>query len=100
MCFSQLHVPDPKRTEIKELKKVIFVLEILWKDKLGINKTPKAHTVFNHVAFQFALFGGIADKAEDFVKKAHQLGKQLNHLTNQLPTGDYCSQQLIHIECM
>ena len=75
------------------------MLEQLW-NKIEINITPKAHVMFTHAVEQFEMFGGIADKVEDFIEKAHQLGKKLEYLTSRLPTNCYRRKQLIHINRM
>ena len=75
------------------------MLEQLW-NKIEINITPKAHVMFTHAVEQFEMFGGIADKVEDFIEKAHQLGKKLEYLTSCLPTNCYFCKQLIHINRM
>ena len=99
LSFSLLRIPAPTKDEIEEAKKTIFVLEQLW-NKIEINITPKAHVMFTHAVEQFEMFGGIADKVEDFIEKAHQLGKKLEYLTSRLPTNCYHRKQLIHINRM
>ena len=99
LSFSLLRTPAPTEDEINEARKAIFVLEKLWRN-LNINITPKAHVLFVHAVDQFEMFGGIADKVEDFVEKSHQLGKQLDHLTARMPKQCYRQQQLIHIKRM
>ena len=99
LSFSLLRIPAPTKDEIEEARKAVFVLEHLW-NKMEINITPKAHVMFTHAVEQFEMFGGIADKVEDFIEKAHQLGKKLEYLTSRLPTNCYRRRQLIHINRM
>ena len=99
LSFSLLRIPAPTKDEIKEARKAVFVLEHMW-NKVEINITPKAHVMFTHAVEQFEMFGGIADKVEDFIEKAHQLGKKLEYLTSRLPTNCYRRKQLIHINRM
>jgi hypothetical protein len=99
LVFSLLRVPAPNSYDIKNVKKAVARLEQLWR-KLGINETPKAHIMFKHTVQQYELFGGIADKAEDFVEKSHQVGKRLDYLTNRLPSGGYKRKQLLHFKRM
>ena len=97
VIFSLLRIPAPKEEEIKDLKEAIFVLEILWA-KMELSVTPKAHILFDHAVDQYVAFGGIADKVEDFVEKAHQHGKRLDALTTRMPAKCYRLQQLVHIK--
>ena len=68
--FSLLCIPGPNENEIDDIKENIIVLEKLWND-LNISVTPKAHVLFDHTLSQVIEFGGIADKVEDYVEKAH-----------------------------
>ena len=99
LLFSLLRIPAPTVNDIKNAKKTVAQLEQLWK-QLNISETPKAHIIFKHTVVQYEYFGGIADKAEDFVEKAHQIGKRLEYLTSRLPSGDYKRKQLIHFQRM
>lgn len=46
--------------------------------KLGLNITPKVHLMYKHVAMQMeTIEGGLGDKMEDWIEKAHQWGKRL-----------------------
>ena len=74
LLFSLLRVPAPTKHDIKNAKRAVAKLEQLWRT-LRMSETPKAHIIFKHTVQQYELFGGIADKVEDFVEKAHQVGK-------------------------
>ena len=99
LLFSLLRIPAPTENDIKNAKKAVARLEQLWRE-LNMSETPKAHIIFKHTVVQYEYFGGIADKAEDFIEKSHQTGKRLEYLTSRLPSGDYQRKQLLHFEKM
>ena len=99
LVFSLLRIPAPTKYDIKNAKKAVAKLEEIWRG-LNISETPKAHILFKHTVLQYELFGGIADKVEDFVEKSHQVGKRLEYLTSRLPSGDYQRKQHIHFQRM
>ena len=99
IVFATLRIPAPTDEEVQEAKEAIFVLETLWRN-LSLVITPKAHVLFEHTVEQFENFGGIADKVEDFVEKAHQEGKRLEHLTSRMPKQCYRQMQLVQIQRM
>ena len=82
--FSHLCILDPTTQEKKETTDAINVLKSIWHN-MNLNVTPKAHILFDHTMTQVHLLGGIADLAEDFVEKAHQTGKKLDHLVARMP---------------
>ena len=84
--FSGLRIISPVENKINNLQNAITVLESVWRE-LDLNITPKAHILFVHAVEQVRRFGGIADLVEDFIEKAHQTGKKLDHLVAQM-----CSQ--------
>ena len=96
IVFSKLRILDPSEVEIKEIGKAIKVLEGLWK-KLDLNITPKMHILTCHTLDQVIMFGGIADKVEDFVEKAHQIGKKLDHLVSRMSSQSFRQQELVKI---
>ena len=59
---------------------------MLWRT-VELSVTVKAHILFKHVVAQVKQFGGIADKVEDFVEKAHQDGRNLDELTKRMGTS-------------
>ena len=91
-----MRILDPSEVEIKEIGKAIKVLEGLWK-KLDLNITPKMHILTCHTLDQVIMFGGIADKVEDFVEKAHQMGKKLDHLVSRMSSQSFRQQELVKI---
>ena len=99
LVFSNLRIPSPNKDEIANVKESKYVMETMWRD-LELSITPKAHILFEHAIPQFEKYGGIADKVEDFVEKAHQEGKRMDHLTSRMPKQCYRQQQLIHIQRM
>ena len=96
VSFSMLRITAPKNVDIEETKKAVVVLEKMWKN-LKLSITPKAHIMFKHAVPQYELYGGLADKVEDFVEKAHQEGKRLEYLTSRIPSQCYEKQQLIQM---
>ena len=55
--------------------------------KLGLNiaQNPKAHLLFDgHLIEQVRLYGGLADKADDEIERAHQIHGKLDKLTCNL----------------
>jgi hypothetical protein len=45
---------------------------------LGLSITPKLHLMFKHVRWHMDnIKGGLGNKMEDWIKKLHQVGKQL-----------------------
>ena len=56
--------------------------------------------MFDHTLEQVIEFGGIADKVEDYVEKAHQIGKKLDHFTSRLKSNEYQHKQNIQIKRM
>ena len=86
VVLSLLRKPDPTECEIKELEFMIGVLETLWR-QAGISVTVKAHILFKHIVDQVKQFGGIADKVEDFVEKAHQQGMKMDDLTKRMESS-------------
>ena len=85
VVFALLRQPDPTNDEILKLERMLKVLESLWRQaKLSI--TVKLHILFKHTVDKVKAFGGIADKVEDFVEKAHQEGRKLDDLTKRMAT--------------
>ena len=41
--------------------------------ELDLNITPNMHILTRHTLDQLIMFGGIVDKVEDFVEKAHHI---------------------------
>ena len=97
--FSLLRIPGPNEQEIDDIRKSLVVLESLWRE-IKISITPKAHVMFLHTLEQVIDFDGIADKVEDYVEKAHQIGNKLNHFTSRLKTKLYSHKQDIQIRRM
>ena len=97
--FSLLRIPGPNEEEIDDIRKSLLVLESLWRE-IKISITPKAHVMFVHTLEQVIDFDGIADKVEDYVEKAHQIGNKLNHFTSRLKTKQYSHKQDIQIKRM
>ena len=83
VVFSLLRQPAPTEDEILRLEKMTAVLERLWR-QADMSITVKAHILFKHAIDQVKAFGGIADKVEDFVEKAHQEGKKYNDITKRM----------------
>ena len=53
--------------------------------------------LFLHAMDQVYKFGGIADMVEDFVEKAHQEGKKLDHLVARMSSQSFRQQELVKI---
>ena len=97
--FSLLRIPGPNEEDINDIRSSLKVLEKLWRE-IKISITPKAHVMFVHTLKQVIDYDGIADKVEDYVEKAHQIGKKLDHFTSRLKTRDYSQKQNIQIKRM
>ena len=96
VVFAKLRILSPIEKEIKEIKMAIQALEKLWLE-LDLNITPKMHILTTHTLDQVIRFGGIADKVEDFVEKAHQLGKKLDHLVARMNSRCFRQKELVKI---
>ena len=94
--FSGLCIISPVENEINDLQNAIKMLESVWRE-LDLNITPKAHILFVHAVEQVRRFGGIADLVEDFIEKAHQTGKQLDHLAARMCSQGFRQQELVKI---
>ena len=94
-----LRIPGPTQEEINDIQTSLKVLEKLWRE-IKISITPKAHVMFVHTLNQVIEYDGIADKVEDYVEKAHQIGKKLDHFTSRWKTKDYSQKQTIQIKHM
>ena len=46
-----------------------------WRD-LGMSVTPKLHLLEDHAMIYMRKYGGLADFDEEFVERAHQIGKR------------------------
>jgi hypothetical protein len=91
-AFALIRVVAPLKGEIAQAERAISAFKIQWY-KLKLPITPKAHILFKHtVAFMRNTPGGIADKCEDFVEKAHQGGYRLDQLTKTM-SGSFKDQQ-------
>ena len=97
--YSLLRIPGPNEEDINDIRSSLKVLEKLWRE-IKISITPKAHVMFVHTLDQVIEYNGIADKVEDYVEKAHQIGKKLEHLTSHLKTKEYSHKQNIQIKQM
>ena len=96
LVFYRLRILDPTPEEMKETKKAIGILSILWKE-IELKKGPKLHILFDHAMVQVMLFKGIADLVEDFVEKFHQVGKQLDHLVARMSAKSFRQQEMVKI---
>lgn len=82
--FVLTRIIAPTEDEIDEAERAIKALEIMWK-MLRLSVTVKAHILFEHtIFFMRTVEGGIADKGEDFIEKAHQDGCKLEHMTMRM----------------
>ena len=81
--FLLLCIPGLDEEEVNGRRENLIVLEKMW-FQLYINIKPKAHVLFDNTLQQVIEFGGIANKAEDYVEKAHQINKKLDHFTSHL----------------
>ena len=66
---------------------------------MELSEPPKIHLLFIHIMDQVYEFGGISDMAEDYVEKAHQEGKKLDHLVARINTQNFRQQELMKIWC-
>ena len=96
VTFSKLRIIAPTEEEITEMKEAISTLENIWRE-LELSITPKFHILITHTIEQVIRFGGISDKVEDFVEKAHQIGKKLDHLVARMNSRCFCQQELVKI---
>ena len=78
MVFSKLWILDPTLEEIKGTETAIEELETIWRN-LQLSITPKCDILFEHTMDQVRSHNGITDLVEDYVKHAHQAGKQFDH---------------------
>lgn len=99
VVIALLRTPAPTDEEILKAQEAILVLEVMWRE-MELNITPKAHILFCHTIYQFVKYGGIADKVEDFVEKAHQQGKRLDNIVKRMPSQCYIQQSLTKIKRM
>ena len=96
VVFSKLRILDPTEGEIEEIDISIKGLAEIWKE-LDLSVTPKMHILICHTLDQVIMFGGIADKVEDFIEKAHQIGKKLDHLVARMNSQSFYQQELVKI---
>ena len=96
VVFYKLRMLDPTEAEIEEIDVSIKGLASIWKE-LDLNVTQKMHILICHTLEQVVRFGGIADKVEDFIEKAHQIGKKLNHLVTHMRSQSFDQQELVKI---
>ena len=96
VVFSKLRILDPTKREIEEIDVSIKGLASIWKE-LDLNVTPKMHILICHTLDQVVMLGGIADKVEDFIEKAHQTGKKLDHLVARMSSQSFYQQELVKI---
>ena len=68
--FSYLRKLDPIEQELTETKQFVKLLQGYW-IRLGLSITPKAFTLFHVICLQQEWFGGLGDKTEDWVERAH-----------------------------
>ena len=97
LVFSNMCILCPTEIEINNTEKSIKKLEELWK-QMDLSETPKIHLLFVHAMIQIRDFGGIADLVEDFVEKAHQAGKKLDHLVARMSSQSFCQKELTKIQ--
>jgi len=72
-CMRTLIVTDEL---ITKTKKHICKTMLLWR-QLKIPVTPTAHLFEDHIVYQMEnIVGGLADKSEDHIERAHQDGKR------------------------
>ena len=96
LVFSKLRILDPTAEEIESTEKGVQMLEFTWR-KLQLSITPKCHILFDHTFHQVKSHNGIADLVEDYVKHAHQTGKQLDHLVARISSPFFCKKELVKI---
>ena len=96
LVFSKLRILDPTKIEIEEIDTAIKGLDKLWR-QLDLNITPKMHILTCHTVEQVRLYGGIADKVEDFLEKSHQIGKKLDHLVARMSHQSFRQQEMVKI---
>lgn len=97
LSFSLLRTINPTDEEIKHAKNAIAVLKNFWLHKLNLNVTPKAHILFEHAVEQFIEHNGLSDKAEDFVEREHQRGKQMEARTSRMSKSTFRGKSLTSI---
>ena len=53
--------------------------------------------LFTHTIIQVKKYNGISDLVEDFIERAHQTGKKLDHLVARVSSQDFRKQELSKI---
>lgn len=96
VVFSLLRLCSPTEEEIKKAEHCISELEKKWND-LELSHTPKLHILLDHTIDQVRLFGGVADLAEDFVEKTHQISKRLDHATARMNSQRFRDKEMAKI---
>ena len=98
VVFSRVRIIDPTQEEIEStvVRVAVKRLEEDWR-KLEMNVTPKCHVLFDHTMNQVENLNGIADLAEDYLERAHQTGKQLDHLVARMNCQCFRQQELVKI---
>ena len=72
-CMRTVTITDDLIIKTKEH---ICKTMLLWR-KLKIPVTPSAHLFEDHILYQMKnIAGGLADKSEDYIERAHQDGKR------------------------
>lgn len=77
----------------EEINKTDHCINKLWEykwNKLELSHTPKLHILLDHTFHQVIIFSEIADLAEKFVEKSHQIGKRLDHITACMNSQHFC----------
>lgn len=86
-AFGYLRICGPTAEEKQEFKLIITALKAQWREAGGPSETVKAHCLLTHALDQYNLFDGVADKAEDYLEKGHQIGKKLDNFARRMPQG-------------
>ena len=87
----------PTDNEVKDIQEALVLLENLWME-IELSIMPDACVLFDHTLEQVDKFNGIADKVEDFIERAHQIGLKWNHYTAILKCNKFEKKQELQIK--
>jgi hypothetical protein len=77
----------PTDEDVMKLEHAIDKARELWLTMGLGTKRPKWHLLFDgHLLHQYKTFGGLADKADDFIEKEHQVLKKLRDRYRTVPS--------------
>ena len=92
----------PTEEQLDRLQATITATKRVWLEVgLNIVHNPKAHALFDgHLLDQMRLHGGLADKADDEIERAHQTHSKLDRVTANLKNLEQrhaCQQREVYL---